>query len=337
MEISKHNIFLKKPDPSLDSYDWLESWKSKEALEFIEHENKRTTQTLEKFSGFEKMRSSAEKVLGQENPISGLSFKSDGLLYRLTKNDQFPSGLLERQLPSGWQVLIDFGKLSDLLGETLYYSRITNFFGSKCLLHLSQAGTDACRILEFDPDSGEILKGGFDLSQAKGSCYYLPDGSILNAAEDVAGERTLSSGCRRLKWHPNEGQGPSIHHFEVLQTISNLEMGLYLLPFYHGSSEFLIHRMRSWDESECSLVSFSALTGRVAMRRLFMPEGFSAIAVIGKEQHKIGTGSVLIVPANTEFSLANPGAYPFEAIVVMPVGGQAVVGNESPFTPPWAI
>lgn len=76
---------------------------------------------------------------------------------------------------------------------------------------------------------------------------------------------------------------------------------------------------------------------QITREEIFLVTLGSAIAVVGEERHEIGVGSVLIVPANTEFSLANPGAYPFEAIVVMPVGGQAVVGNESPFTPPWAI
>lgn len=76
---------------------------------------------------------------------------------------------------------------------------------------------------------------------------------------------------------------------------------------------------------------------QITREEIFLVTSGSAVAVIGEEKHEIEGGSVLTVPANTEFSLANPGSYPFEAIVVMPVGGQAVVGRESPFTPPWAI
>jgi mannose-6-phosphate isomerase-like protein (cupin superfamily) len=47
-------------------------------------------------------------------------------------------------------------------------------------------------------------------------------------------------------------------------------------------------------------------------------------------------GDSLVVPAGAAFSLSNPGASVFEAVVVLPVGGQAVVGDEAPFTPPWA-
>jgi mannose-6-phosphate isomerase-like protein (cupin superfamily) len=62
----------------------------------------------------------------------------------------------------------------------------------------------------------------------------------------------------------------------------------------------------------------------------------TAIAEIGKEQYRVSEGDVIIVPAMTDFSLSNEGAEAFEAIAVLPVGGQAIVGNDAPFTPPWA-
>ena len=46
-------------------------------------------------------------------------------------------------------------------------------------------------------------------------------------------------------------------------------------------------------------------------------------------------GDAAVVPAHTRFSLANPHDEPFHAVVVLPVGGQAVT-DEGEFTPPWA-
>ena len=46
-------------------------------------------------------------------------------------------------------------------------------------------------------------------------------------------------------------------------------------------------------------------------------------------------GSVLIVPAETEFSLVARGGAA-EAVCVLPVGGRGRIGNGEPFTPPWA-
>lgn len=63
----------------------------------------------------------------------------------------------------------------------------------------------------------------------------------------------------------------------------------------------------------------------------------TAIAEIGAERHRISEGDVIIVPEMTDFSLSNDSAEAFEAIAVLPVGGQAIIGNDAPFTPPWAV
>jgi mannose-6-phosphate isomerase-like protein (cupin superfamily) len=68
---------------------------------------------------------------------------------------------------------------------------------------------------------------------------------------------------------------------------------------------------------------FIALRGRVQAR---YADGVEEVAA----------GGALIVPADVEFTLVNPGAEPFEAVVVLPVGGRATVAGEQ-LTPPWAI
>jgi mannose-6-phosphate isomerase-like protein (cupin superfamily) len=62
----------------------------------------------------------------------------------------------------------------------------------------------------------------------------------------------------------------------------------------------------------------------------------SARAIVDGREHRVDTGSALVVPPHREFSLDNPFATPFRAVVVLPVGGQAVVGDSPAFTPPWA-
>jgi mannose-6-phosphate isomerase-like protein (cupin superfamily) len=61
-----------------------------------------------------------------------------------------------------------------------------------------------------------------------------------------------------------------------------------------------------------------------------------ARATLGEETIELAAGDALVVPPNTSFSLANPHAELFEAIVVLPVGGRARVAMGEPFVPPWA-
>jgi quercetin dioxygenase-like cupin family protein len=63
----------------------------------------------------------------------------------------------------------------------------------------------------------------------------------------------------------------------------------------------------------------------------------SAVAEIGGEVHTIGEGDALIIPADTNFKISTNAKGQFSAIAVLPVGGQAKIGNDAPFTPPWAL
>lgn len=74
----------------------------------------------------------------------------------------------------------------------------------------------------------------------------------------------------------------------------------------------------------------------VTREEIFVALAGRATAVLSGVEHEMTPGSVLIVPANVEFSLSNPHKSAFEAMVVLPVGGQAKLGTEPAFSPPWA-
>ena len=55
------------------------------------------------------------------------------------------------------------------------------------------------------------------------------------------------------------------------------------------------------------------------------------------EDARLATGDTLVVPAGRSFTLSNPGAEPFVAMVVLPVGGRAVMPDGACFSPPWTL
>jgi mannose-6-phosphate isomerase-like protein (cupin superfamily) len=61
-----------------------------------------------------------------------------------------------------------------------------------------------------------------------------------------------------------------------------------------------------------------------------------AVAQVGAETYELSEGSALVVPAYTDFQLSNPDDAPFKAVVVLPVGAQALIADNDPFIPPWA-
>jgi quercetin dioxygenase-like cupin family protein len=63
----------------------------------------------------------------------------------------------------------------------------------------------------------------------------------------------------------------------------------------------------------------------------------SATASLDGDEFQLNAGDALIVPAFTDFSLANPNGTAFEAIAVLPVGARAMIEGGEPFLPPWSL
>ena len=63
----------------------------------------------------------------------------------------------------------------------------------------------------------------------------------------------------------------------------------------------------------------------------------SARVRIGDVESDLPEGCAVIVPADVDFALSNPGNVCFEAIAVLPVGGKAIMDGGDAFTPPWAV
>jgi quercetin dioxygenase-like cupin family protein len=77
------------------------------------------------------------------------------------------------------------------------------------------------------------------------------------------------------------------------------------------------------------------LPHRLTREEIFVVLAGSATASLDGAPHPLSEGSTLVLPAGVELSLAT-GAEPLDAVVCLPVGGQGVVGEGEPFTPPWA-
>jgi quercetin dioxygenase-like cupin family protein len=77
------------------------------------------------------------------------------------------------------------------------------------------------------------------------------------------------------------------------------------------------------------------LPHRLTREEIFVVLAGSAVASLDGEPKRVASGSTLVLPAGVELSLAT-GDEGLEAIVCLPVGGQGMVGDGEPFTPPWA-
>ena len=97
----------------------------------------------------------------------------------------------------------------------------------------------------------------------------------------------------------------------------------------YGSSETCVWLVELDQHAE-------ATPHRVTREEIFHALGGEAIATIDGDGHSVRAGDTVIVPAGVDFSIGPSGGAPFRALVCFPVGGQAILGDGEPFTPPWA-
>lgn len=69
---------------------------------------------------------------------------------------------------------------------------------------------------------------------------------------------------------------------------------------------------------------------------IFIALSGSMQVTMNDETLTVTAGDALIVPAHQQFAMANPHPEPFEAIVVLPVGGQGLIPGQPPVIAPWA-
>ncbi|MFE3205094.1 cupin domain-containing protein [Embleya sp. NPDC055664] len=74
----------------------------------------------------------------------------------------------------------------------------------------------------------------------------------------------------------------------------------------------------------------------LSREEIFVALSGRAVVTMDGDTLDLGPGDALIVPAETLFTLANPGPDPFEAVAILPVGGLGLLAGQEPFTPPWA-
>jgi mannose-6-phosphate isomerase-like protein (cupin superfamily) len=73
----------------------------------------------------------------------------------------------------------------------------------------------------------------------------------------------------------------------------------------------------------------------VDREEIFVALGGTALATLGGERLELRPGDTFVVPKGELFSIGNPGAVPFEALAVAPVGVRAAMPDGETFAPPW--
>ncbi|MFE3193611.1 cupin domain-containing protein [Nocardia sp. NPDC059240] len=74
----------------------------------------------------------------------------------------------------------------------------------------------------------------------------------------------------------------------------------------------------------------------VSREEIFIALAGQARITLEGETRDFRAGDALVIPAHTLFHLSVPGAEPFEAVAILPVGAYAQAPGGEPVSPPWA-
>ncbi|WP_095204981.1 prolyl oligopeptidase family serine peptidase [Mesorhizobium carmichaelinearum] len=176
--------------PDDDPYLWLEEVEGERALAWTASQAART---LRHFGGaqFERDRAALTAIFDRPDKIPMIT--RDGQhLYNFWLDGRNPRGLWRRTTLSSymeadpkWEVLLDLDALADSDEEDWTWggASIEPERRERAVLRLSRGGSDAVVHREFDLGTLSFVRGGFNLSEAKGGINWLdPDTLLLSSA-----------------------------------------------------------------------------------------------------------------------------------------------------------
>jgi prolyl oligopeptidase len=279
--------------PAVDSLSWLDEITGERALAWVRDQNARTARQLTQSALFQRNYERARAVhLDREPvPLAGPSMLHEGWVYDLLVDASHPRGLWRRielrSLLAGfadWQPLIDVTALAASEGHPISMVLPVDCFKQRCLISLEGTAERSASLREFDLETREFVKNGFNFAPRNWAIWK--DSDTLLIAGDF-GPETVSA--RQLPTTLREwrrGQSPTMEIFRGQGGGTNGVQPLDL-PNTDGERFLIFYSMEAEDRSRSFFVGAD---GRVIPTLL--PHG---VGIIG-----LYRGQVLVLNTSKE-------------------------------------
>jgi prolyl oligopeptidase len=207
-----------------DPFLWLEPTHSPKALQWVKAQNQKTLSVLAQDPRYKIIREKILKILEAPDKLAYPNLRGKWV-YNFWQDRRHVRGVWRRALISDystphphWQNLLDIDELAKKEKKnwvwqgaeclpssqkrarptqgTAFRTRLPPIY-HRCLLNLSDGGTDAKLVREFDIPSRSFVKDGFNLPNAKSETAWLNQDAILVATDFGPGTLT-SSGYPRI-------------------------------------------------------------------------------------------------------------------------------------------
>lgn len=219
-----------------DPYLWLEETESLAALAWVEERNRRVFLRLQALPRFDHYREQIAKRLDSNNrpavPNGSLpSGSEDGRIYNFWRDVVHPRGTWRVATQSSfdaghpdWRPLLDVDACARAEARDFVWRGAILCGGEseRCLVALSDGGSDAVELREFDIARAEFISDGFFSPVSKQSAVWQDEDCILIAREFGTNTVTLSGYARQVRrWR----RGAALTESEVLLEIPADQVG----------------------------------------------------------------------------------------------------------------
>lgn len=183
-----------------DPYRWLENVEGEKALAWVEERNKISKGHLEAMPIFAELNAKNLAVYDSKEKIAYPSFSGD-YVYNFWKDEKHTRGISRRtsldEYLSGdpnWEVVIDVDAIAALEEKNWVYKGSTCLYpeNTRCILSLSDGGTDAVIRREYDLNSKSFIEDGFILEESKGGVDWIDSETLIVGVDFGEGTMTES-------------------------------------------------------------------------------------------------------------------------------------------------
>ena len=203
------SVISDEPDP----YLWLEEVEGKRSLAWVEEQNQETFSRYTQSNAFNEQYQKIKTELNDEERIPS-AYYQNGEMYNFWRDAENVRGVwrktsFESYLEDQpvWENILDIDQLADSEGINWLFRGADCLAPEykRCLIRLSDGGTDAVTIREFDLNEKKFVKDGFNTYPSKQNASWVNENQILIGADFGEGTMNESGYPMQVKlWNRGE-------------------------------------------------------------------------------------------------------------------------------------
>lgn len=323
-----HPVHKASASTAADPFRWLEDIDSKRSMAWVEKQNARTAKRLENDPRYAEFHREALAILTAQDRIPTPEFRAGGVdnfwqdgthvkgIWRHTTLASYRSAEPE------WQTLLDLDALSKAEGKNWIWKGATCLRPDErfCLVRISNGGSDAVEIREFDTQTKSFVEGGFHFPTGKQQFSWLDRDTLIGGREWKPGEVTTSGYAYVIKIVKRGGEPREVFRGQP----TDVSADAIVLRGEHGHPDgILIRRGVTFYENEFSLLTDHGLVRVPLPRKAEFQAYVDGQAVFALKQPFAGFQEGALIAYDLKALQADAG-HAKAALVFMPGPRQAI-------------